>query len=214
MNPRTMQLALPMAGAALVISVLSMLSVRKQFSEMTDRTLKLEADNEVLHKRLQDEEKNVMGALSAQMESLRSDLGIPPSTGAGGNVDAKPYDDALISKVGKPETTGTRTLVTVPADVAKAVFEHPENLAGEVSISPVAKNKRPDGFSLFELRQGGLGTALGFEQGDVIHALNGMPFRTSDEILAAFDKAQMAPSLSFDITRKEKPLTVVVEIAK
>lgn len=216
MNEKLMlRFALVASGLALVVSLFGLWQTKQSLVAITDHELKLEADNAALQKRINDEEKNVMLAIANRLDGLRADLGLPAAGETNDpTADAKPYADDLISKIALPEKKGAEIHTKVPADVAAAVLGTPLNLAAEVSLSPVAKNKKPDGFSLFEIRQGGLAPALGFEKGDVIHAVNGKSMRSTDEIAAAWPELQAARTFTFDISREGRPMKVVVDVAK
>ena len=217
MNERlALRFALVASGLALIVALFGLWQTKQSLVAITDHELKLESDNAALQKRVNDEEKNVMLALANRFESLYSDLGmkVPGADDKGPLADAKPYEDSLISKIPIPEKKPGVTHVAVPADVAATVLGTPLNLAAEVSLSPSVKNRKPDGFALFEVRSGGLAPALGFEQGDVVHAVNGKPFRTTEEIAAAWDELKDAKKFTFDLDRGGKPMKLVVDIAK
>lgn len=204
------QLAFLFGGFALVVSMGSLFFVRKHVTHLEDDVLALKAENEKLKAKMNDSERAVMEALALRLDGLREDLGLPSD--APDSPSAQPYAEDVIRGIGRPARTGDEIHVTVPADAMKAVLDNVSSLAAEVSVTPAVKDQKPDGFAIFEVREGGLVPALGFEQGDVIHAVNGMPFRTSDEILAVYDKVASAKRIEFEISRSGRPMKLVLEV--
>lgn len=204
------QLAFLFGGFALVVSLGSLFFVRQHVTHLEDDVLELKAENEKLKAKMNDSERAVMEALAMRLDGLRQDLGLPED--APQTPSAEPFSDELVRMIGKPARSGAEIRVRVPAAAMKAVLENVSSLAAEVSVTPAVKDQKPDGFAIFEMREGGIAPALGFEQGDVIHAVNGLPFRTSDEILAVYDKVGGADRIEFDVSRGGQPLKLVVEV--
>lgn len=214
---KTSDIAFVLSGFATVIAVSCLVFVRKQNSALADRVLTLEAKQAKLEAHVDDSEKQTMLAMSNEMQALCTEL-FPndPSkcSGAEAEGEAPLYPPEMIALIGKPETKGGEIHVHAAPDVLTTVQHHPGSLANDVSILPAVKEGKPAGYTLSDVRDGGLAAALGFRKGDVIAKIDGKPFTNSDEILADWDAIGAdAKKITFDGTRDGKPLSVVVEIS-
>lgn len=212
------ELSFVVSGFAAVVAVSSLVYTRNNAAPLADRVRNLEAQNETLKTELRNTERDLMLALANRMEGLCVDLGGSPEKCGGGPEQegtAQPFPDELIRKIGTPARSdganGAQFTTRVPVDVLKAVLENVAMLAAEVSIAPTAKDGRPEGFQLFEIREGGLAPAVGFHQGDVIRKVNGMPFTSTEQVVQVYDKLTGATRIEFDVQREGKPVTIVVE---
>ena len=206
------------SGFAAVIVVSSLLYTRNHAVPLEDRVRNLEAQNETLKTELRNTEREVMLTVANRMEELCVDLGgSPEKCGAGPEAEgaAVPFPEELIRQIGTPAKTanakGAQFTTKVPVEVLKAVLENVAMLAAEVSIAPTAKDGRPEGFQLFEIREGGLAPAVGFQQGDVIRKVNDMPFTSTEQVVQVYDKLTGATRIVFDVAREGKDVTIVVE---
>jgi hypothetical protein len=213
---KTSDLSLVLSGFATVVAVSCLVFVRKQNTGLADRVLTLEAKQAKLEAHVDDSEKQTMQAMANELQSLCTEL-FPNDPGKCEPADAGEaplYPAEMIAMVGKPETKGGEIHVHAAPDVLTTVQHHPGSLANDVSILPAVKDGKPAGYTLSDVRDGGLVAALGFRKGDVIAKIDGKPFTSSDEILAGFDAIGAdAKKVTFDGTRDGKPLSVVVEIS-
>ena len=213
-------LALVVAGFSAVVSIGSLVSVNKaasKFTEEKDRRLELEARVAALDRKTEEVQAATMNEVAARFSDLCSALKIDCGEGsADASAEAPTVPDEFLARVGTPKPQGDRIEVAVPGDVTSAILSNIEVLQGEVDVEPAARNNRPDGFRITALRENGLGTRLGLKAGDVIRAVNDMPFTSTDEIVAVFEALEdgRAASIEFDLRRDGREVTLVVEDPK
>lgn len=86
-------------------------------------------------------------------------------------------------------------------------------LAREVRYVP---HKNPDGvvdgFRVAAIRRGSLLARVGFRNGDVVRSVNGRALIDADAALEAWQAARDQSRFTFDITRRNEPLTLVIEV--
>jgi len=70
-----------------------------------------------------------------------------------------------------------------------------------------------DGFRVAHIRKGSLGQRLGLRNGDVVHALNGHPVRSLEELWRAYGAEERTDVLELSITRRGEPLELQVRFA-
>lgn len=206
-------IAFALSGFAAVVAIASAVSAKRSRDEvvaMRDKNLELEARFVQLEERTEQVEAAAMQELARRLEDICAALKIDCS---GEAPEAPTVPDEVLARIGKPEKSGARIEVPVPGEVSRAILSNIEILAGEVEIFPAVRNNRPDGYKITALREGGLGPALGFQVGDVIHSVNGMPFTSSEEVAKVFGALEdgRAASISFDLTRGADRLTIVLE---
>lgn len=219
MDKRIPYLALAAAGFASVVAIGSLVSINRaasKFQAEKDRRLELEARVAALEQRVEA----VQGATALDVARRFGDLCAALKLDCGADTadarEAPVVPDELLARIGVPERKGARLEVAVPGEVSGAILGNIEVLAGEVELEPAARNNRPDGFRLKALRPGGLGERLGFRTGDVIRAVNGMPFTSTEEIVKIFESLEdgRAASIAFDVGRGGGALSIVVEDPK
>jgi len=69
-----------------------------------------------------------------------------------------------------------------------------------------------DGYRLSAIRRGSLFDKLGIKNGDVVHAVNGLPLTNMEGAMSAFQSLQSEDEFSFDVTRRNKKSTFEYEI--
>lgn len=72
------------------------------------------------------------------------------------------------------------------------------------------KNGQPNGVKLYAIRPSSVYAAIGLQNGDTVHTLNGAPLREPADV--TFDKLFAASRVELAITRRGKPLTLRIEI--
>lgn len=221
MNQKSISyLALAVAGFAAVVSIGSLVSVNKaasKFTEEKDRRLELEARVAAIDRKTEEIQAATMNEVAARFSDLCIALKIDCGEGAAGaSGEAPTVPDEFLVKVGTPKLQGDRIEVAIPGEITSAILSNIEVLQGEVDVEPAARNNRPDGFRITALREDGLGVKLGMKTGDVIRAVNDMPFTSTEEIVAVFEALEdgRAASISFDLRRDGKEITLVIEDPK
>lgn len=69
-----------------------------------------------------------------------------------------------------------------------------------------------DGYRLSAIRRGTLGDKLGIKNGDVIHAVNGMPLNSVQGAMAAYQTLMNERSFSFEVTRRGQKMTMEYQV--
>ena len=217
MDKRITYFALVIAGFAAVVAIGSLVSVNRaagKFQAEKDRRLELEARVAKLEKQVPEVRAATMQELATRLEeicvALKLDCGGEASDEA---ASAPTVPDEFLARIGAPRTAGTKIEVAVPGEITNAILANVEVLQGELgALDPAAHANRPDGFRIGGLREGGLAKRLGFAEGDVIRAVNGMPFTTQEEIVKVYESLAdgRAASIDFEIRRGELEMTLVV----
>lgn len=79
-------------------------------------------------------------------------------------------------------------------------------------VQPVEQDGTVTGFRLYGVRRGSLPTAIGLENGDLIHSVNDLPMTSPAGALEALQALREAPHLRVRLTRRGQPLNVEVEL--
>ena len=74
-------------------------------------------------------------------------------------------------------------------------------------IVPSIRNGKPNGFKLFAIRPGTICRLLGLQNGDTVHAINGLALASPSAALDAVKKVGKARKLTVELTRRGQPLT-------
>ncbi len=109
--------------------------------------------------------------------------------------------DEGINKVSEDKYQIDRNLVD-------KMLANPMSVARGARIVPSVKNGKPNGFKLYAIRPSSVYAKIGLMNGDTIHAINGFELTTPDKALEVYTKVKEASSLSVNITRRGKPVTI------
>ncbi|MBK9033840.1 MAG: hypothetical protein IPL61_21660 [Myxococcales bacterium] len=93
-----------------------------------------------------------------------------------------------------------------------AVVADPMTLARGGRVVPSVKNGTPDGLKLYAIRPGSLLALLGFVNGDTVHRVNGDAVDSMDRALDVYAKLRVADKIEFELTRRGRPVTLVLEV--
>lgn len=69
-----------------------------------------------------------------------------------------------------------------------------------------------DGYRLSGLKEGSLGQQMGFQNGDIVHAVNELPLTTVQQAMDAYQAAVDTDRLSFELTRGGEKTTLAVSL--
>lgn len=218
-DKRISYLALVLAGFSAVVSIGSLVSINKaavKFKEEKDRRLELEARIAAVDRKAGEIQSSTMQEMASRLSEICKALDLECGDDTAATPDLPTVPDEFLAKIGTPKRQGTRIEVAVPGDVTSAILSNVDVLKGEADLEPAARNNRPDGFRLTALRENGLGQKLGLLPGDVIRAVNGLPFTSTEEIVKVFESLEdgRAASISFDIRRGGDEMQVVIEDPK
>jgi general secretion pathway protein C len=92
--------------------------------------------------------------------------------------------------------------------VVDKVLANPMAVGRGARIVPSIKNGKPNGFKLYAIRPSSVYANIGLMNGDTLHAVNGFELTTPDKALEVYTKVRESNSLSVNITRRGKPVTL------
>ena len=76
----------------------------------------------------------------------------------------------------------------------------------EARVVPSRAHQRQVGFKLFAIRPGSVTAALGFRNGDVVRAANGLPLTSIDRAFEAHDRLRKQRVIQVDVERRGTPV--------
>ncbi|MCB9742765.1 MAG: hypothetical protein H6741_11995 [Alphaproteobacteria bacterium] len=127
-----------------------------------------------------------------------------PSPGKGGERAPTGDEEGISQEGGK---------TIVERSVVDDALNNVDKLAGQIRAVP---HKGPDGeidgFRLSAIRRGTLFDKLGIKNGDIVHAVNGMPLTSTEGALSAYQTLSSSAEFSFDVTRRNSRQTFDYEI--
>jgi hypothetical protein len=106
----------------------------------------------------------------------------------------------------------SETHYEVDASVRDWLLANPMKGARGARIVPSIKDGKSNGFKLYAIRPSSIYARVGFMNGDTIHAVNGIAIFTPDRALEAYEKVKDANKLEVDLTRRGKPIKLVIDV--
>jgi len=88
------------------------------------------------------------------------------------------------------------------------VLANPAQLAMSVRVVPHFRNGKAAGFKLFAIRPRSFFAKLGWKNGDVVVAINGMSLTSPSMALSIYTKLRSVSTIAVDILRRGRPLKV------
>ncbi|HUT78127.1 MAG TPA: type II secretion system protein GspC [Polyangia bacterium] len=101
---------------------------------------------------------------------------------------------------------------TVDRALVDAALANPAQFARSVRVRPYKKDGEVTGFRLRRIQKGSPLEMLGAQQGDIIHAVNGVNLTSVDQALSAYQNLRSDSKLTFSITRQGKPQNLNINI--
>lgn len=109
-------------------------------------------------------------------------------------------------------------VVVVPAaasatrvvDVRRADLERTSAIARSARIVPAHRHGVPSGVKLYAIRPGSPFAAIGFENGDTLHAINDVPLTSADVALEIYRTHRDPDHLDLDIERRGERVRILV----
>jgi general secretion pathway protein C len=102
---------------------------------------------------------------------------------------------------------------TVDRSFVERVLQHPAELLGRARIVPHEESGRVLGAKLYGIRRDSALAKLGLQNGDLLRAINGFDLSSPDSALDAYAKLRNATHLTVALVRRDRPVTIDVEIA-
>ncbi len=103
--------------------------------------------------------------------------------------------------------------IIVERSLVEDALANVESLATKIRVVPhKGSDGEVDGYRLSAIRRGSLFDKLGIKNGDVVHAVNGMPLTSMEGAMSAFQTLQSDDDFNFEVTRRNKKQTFEYEI--
>jgi general secretion pathway protein C len=106
----------------------------------------------------------------------------------------------------------SETEFNVDRSVIDNVLENQATLMRSARIVPEQKDGKTVGIRLFGIRQDTLLGTLGMQNGDRLEKINGFDMASPEKALEAYARLRTATSLTVQLTRRGKPLTIEYRI--
>ena len=102
--------------------------------------------------------------------------------------------------------TGERSY-EIDAAEGRLIFDGLPSLSHSARIVPELRDGHAAGFRLFAVRAGGPLARLGFQNGDLLRAIDGREFATPEQALEAYARLKSADAFTVSFERNGQPLT-------
>jgi len=191
------------------LAVLAACSGRE--AELEERITRAEAKVAVAEAE-RDKLERELNALHTDMALLEDALdlceaGEPPvDANAALTLDGADEDEAPGAKrraMEEPRVRGKTCVRIGTARFRLGAGLQASDITAEVNIRPSEDEfGEPDGLRLSGIETDSLGEACGFQNGDVLHSIDGEPILSLDDALAAYDRLRSADGASFEVTRR------------
>lgn len=119
---------------------------------------------------------------------------------------------ALPSDIADKIQKVSETEFNVDRSVIDSVLENQAQLMRSARIVPEQKDGKTVGIRLFGIRQDTLLGTLGMQNGDRLEKINGYDMASPEKALEAYARLRTATSLTVQVTRRGKPLTIEYQI--
>lgn len=172
-------------------------------AELEERITRAEAKVAVAEAE-RDKLERELNALHADMALLEDALdlceaGEPPID----NADEDEAPGAQRRAMEEPRVRGKTCVKIGTARFRLGAGLQASDITAEVNIRPSEDELgEPDGLRLSGIERDSLGEACGFQNGDVLHTIDGEPILSLDDALAAYDRLRSADGASFEVTRR------------
>ncbi|MBW1998510.1 MAG: type II secretion system protein GspC [Deltaproteobacteria bacterium] len=100
-----------------------------------------------------------------------------------------------------------RTITVRRADLQEAM-QNVNTLLSQVRIRPYFKDGKPDGLALSRIRPNSFFSRLGLRDGDIVQGVDNRPIKSPDDILSLYEQLKTGSSLSLQITRGGRQMTI------
>jgi S1-C subfamily serine protease len=188
-----------------VIVKLSLMSATTLYAEVTRKQKSL-----LLRWRLDGDLRQARYPTRSSLFGTNSYPPPSPPTLAAPSLTPPSDPDPLLDMIEKVDDTHYK----VPSKFVDALLANPMGLARGARVVPAMRNGQPDGFKLYAIRPSSTYAKLGFNNGDTIHSINGFELTSADKALEVYTQLRDAKSLTFELTRRGKPVELNIQITK
>lgn len=120
---------------------------------------------------------------------------------------AAPASDPLMAEMEKGVKKINENTYDVQRGTVDSLLGNMSVLSRAARIVPEIKDGKPNGFRLFSVRPDGPFAKIGFQNGDVISAINGLDMSSPDKALEVYTKLRSASHLSVAMERNGTKIT-------
>lgn len=96
----------------------------------------------------------------------------------------------------------------IPKQEIDNVLSNLNQIARQARIVPSFKDGKANGFKLFSIRPNSLYSKIGIQNGDIVQKINGYEMNSPDKALQIYSKLKDANSITVDLVRRGKPVTM------
>lgn len=133
--------------------------------------------------------------------------GSAPVAGAPAAPPAAPSGDPLMAEMEKGVKKINENTYEVQRATVDSLLSNMSVLSRAARIVPEIKDGKAAGFRLFSVRPDGPFAKIGFQNGDVISAINGLDMSSPDKALEVYTKLRSASHLSVGMERNGQKVT-------
>lgn len=133
----------------------------------------------------------------------------PPGASLPGQGAMPPPQDPSLSSYIKP--AGDNSYVVDQAMIQNAV-ENPRQLMTEARLQPRYADGKQEGFTMLEIKKGGIYDHLGLRNGDILLSINEFKLNDPETGLQAFTALRGAQSIQLNVLRGDQPVTLNYQI--
>lgn len=148
------------------------------------------------------------GDRAALAERTDADAMIGGAPGLPPPAPADPAVAAVLAGITKVDDTH----VAITRAAVDGLLADPVGVARSARVVPSIRNGDPDGFKVYAIRPGSVLAALGLQNGDTIHGVNGEALSSADRALEIYAKVRVASRLEVELTRRGRPVTLTIDI--
>lgn len=153
---------------------------------------------------------------SASEPAVVSEGGGSSRTGSAPVAERSGHRSEPASRGGHEPSIAPRPIAVSPTGkTARELLADPLALADAARIEPHADGRGGfDGLQVHDVQPGGVAHDLGLRSGDVVNSANGMPLRSLDEALAAYQalREPTVDQVRFRVHRGGAPVDIVVQL--
>lgn len=144
----------------------------------------------------------------ADAENKRTGRTESPKTSRGTNKKNNDNDRSKgVSKI-------SETDYNIDGSEIDRVLNNLSEVATKARIVPSFKNGKPNGFKLFSIKPGSIYSKIGLRNGDVIQRVNGHEMNSPDKALEIYQRLKDSSSITVDIQRRGRAMTMNYAIGR
>jgi general secretion pathway protein C len=136
----------------------------------------------------------------------------PPAPAAAAANNGRPTAPQVPAAISDKIAKISETQFKIERSVIDSILENQAQLMRTARIVPEQKDGKTVGIRLFGIRSDTLLGTLGMQNGDRLEQINGFDMASPEKALEAYARLRTATSLTVQLTRRGKPLTIDYQI--